>query len=195
MPLNAQNRCSSLHRSHRSGQNRSSSLLRSHRSAQNRCSSLLEGHKSASKPLLKPASRLQWRSKSLVQYHCPKSLFADAGLCNTFLCSPLLLLYLPPCMDMHGVTHITLVCGAIFGRHGVPRYMWHTCTKDITNFRCATRDAQQNLTQKDLWQDACAKANRGNFTKIQEWCLDLEVAAPPGKRGWGFEHNYEWHSK
>ena len=73
-------------------------------SVQNGCSSLLEGHKRASKPLLKPASRLQWRSKSLDQYHCPKSLFADAGLCNTFLCSPLLLLDLPPCMDMHGFT-------------------------------------------------------------------------------------------
>ena len=90
-----------------SAQNGCSSLLRSHRSAQNRCSSLLEGHKSASKPLLKPASRLQWRSKSLVQYHCSKSLFEDAGLCDTLLCSPLLLLYLPPCMDMHGFTLVS----------------------------------------------------------------------------------------
>ena len=102
--MSAQNCCSSLLRSHRSAQNRCSSLLEGHRSAQNRCSSLLEGHKSASKPLLKPASRLQWRSKSLVQYHCSKSLFEDAGLCDALPCSPLLLLYLPPCMDMHGFT-------------------------------------------------------------------------------------------
>ena len=90
-----------------SAQNGYSSLLGSHRSAQTRCSSLLDGHKSASKPLLKPASRLQWRSKSLVQYHCSKSLFEDAGLCDTLLCSPLLLLYLPPCMDMHGFTLVS----------------------------------------------------------------------------------------
>ena len=102
--MSAQNCCSSLLRSHRSAQNRCSSLLEGHRSAQNRCSSLLEGHKSASKVLLKPASRLQWRSKSLVQYHCSKSLFKDAGLCDALPCSPLLLLYLPPCMDMHGFT-------------------------------------------------------------------------------------------
>ena len=100
--MSAQNCCSSLLRGHRSAQNRCSSLLEGHRSAQNRCSSLLEGHKSASKVLLKPASRLQWRSKSLVQYHCSKSLFEDAGLCDALPCSPLLLLYLPPCMDMHG---------------------------------------------------------------------------------------------
>ena len=102
--MSAQNCCSSLLRGHRSAQNRCSSLLEGHSSAQNRCSSLLEGHKSASKVLLKPASRLQWRSKSLVQYHCSKSLFEDAGLCDTVLGSPLLLLYLPPCMDMHGIT-------------------------------------------------------------------------------------------
>ena len=102
--MSAQNCCSSLLRSHRSAQNRCSSLLEGHRSAQNRCSSLLEGHKSASKPLLKPASRLRWRSKSPVEYYCSKLLFEDAGLCDTLLCSLLLLLYLPPCMDMHGVT-------------------------------------------------------------------------------------------
>ena len=56
---------------------------------QNRCS-------------LKPASRLQWRSKLAVEHHCSKSLFEDAGLCDALPCSPLLLLYLPPCMDMHG---------------------------------------------------------------------------------------------
>ena len=87
-----------------SAQNRCSSLLGSHRSAQNRCSSLLEGHKGASKPLLQPAS---WCSKSPVQYHCSKSLFEDAGLCDTVLGSPLLLLYLPPCMDMHGFTLVS----------------------------------------------------------------------------------------
>ena len=100
--MSAQNCCSSLLRGHRSAQNRCSSLLEGHSSAQNRCSSLLEGHKSASKVLLKPASRLQWRSKSLVQYHCSKSLFEAAGLCDALPCSPLLLFYLPPCMDMHG---------------------------------------------------------------------------------------------
>ena len=102
--MSAQNCCSSLLRGHRNAQNRCSSLLEGHSSAQNRCSSLLESHKSASKVLLKPASRLQWRSKSLVQYHCSKSLFEDAGLCDALPCSPLLLFYLPPCMDMHGFT-------------------------------------------------------------------------------------------
>ena len=91
-----------------SAQNRCSSLLGSHRRAQNRCSSLLEGHKSALEPLLKPASRLQWRSKSLVEHRCSKLLFEDAGLFDTLLCSPLLLLYLPPCMDMHGITLVYL---------------------------------------------------------------------------------------
>ena len=102
--LSAQNRCSSPLGGLMSAQNCCSSLLRSHRSAQNRCSSLLEGHKSASKPLLKPASRLRWRSKSPVEYYCSKLLFEDAGLCDTVLCWLLLLLYLPPCMDMHGFT-------------------------------------------------------------------------------------------
>ena len=87
-----------------SAQNRCSSLLGSHRSAQNRCSSLLEGHKSASKPLLKPASRLQWHSKSLVESHCSKSLFEGAGHCDTLLTSPWLLLYLTPCIHIHRVT-------------------------------------------------------------------------------------------
>ena len=100
--MSAQNCCSSLLRSHRSAQNCCSSLLESHRSARNRCSSLLEGQKSTSKVLLKLASRLQWPSKSLFKYHCSKSLFEEAGLCAALPCSPLLLLYLPPCMDMHG---------------------------------------------------------------------------------------------
>ena len=104
VPLNAQNRCSSPLGGLMSAQNHCSSLLRSHRIAQNRCSSLLQGHKSASEPLLKPASRLQWRSKSLVEHHCSKSLFEDAGLCDTLLCSPLLLLFFALCMDMHGFT-------------------------------------------------------------------------------------------
>ena len=64
-------------------------------------------NKSASKPLLKPASRLQWRSKSLLEYHCSKSLFEDASLCDTLLCSPVLLLYMPLCMDMHGFTLVS----------------------------------------------------------------------------------------
>ena len=89
---------------HRRAPNRCSSLLQGHKSAQNRCSSLFQGHKSASKPLLKPASRLQWRQQTLVQYRCSESLFEDASLCDTLLCSPLLLLCLPPCMDMHGFT-------------------------------------------------------------------------------------------
>ena len=62
-----------------SAQNRCSSLLGGHRSAQNRCSSLLEGHKGASNSLLQLAS---WCSKSPVQYHCSKSLFEDAGVCD-----------------------------------------------------------------------------------------------------------------
>ena len=102
-----QERSKSLLKPARRPHERSKSLLEPARKPQKRSKSLLKparSHKSASKPLLQPAS---WCSKSPVQYHCSKSLFEDAGLCDTLLCSPLLLLYLPPCMDMHGFTLVS----------------------------------------------------------------------------------------